>query len=285
MDKILLIDGMNAIHRANVAFNQSKVKPDPNDPTFDEQQKYIVIFNFFRNLRPLVEQFTPHKIFFVLEGHPKFRYDLFADYKANRIIKTGNKQEALDKLYESKDEILRLLAHFPITLARAANYECDDVISSLCESMRDENLTVISNDSDYIQLLQNGYKRLNIFNPIKKEFMVAPTYSYVAWKCLVGDKSDNIPGFSMIGDKRAKIMLSDPDEFQRFLYLEENRANFNIYRQLIQFGEVPPDEILFQEGVKNFSIIKEEFSKMKFESIVNDKSWNKFVKTFNCVKY
>lgn len=298
------------MHRANVGFNQAFKKPIPAAPVNDEwvmtgpetpvqteeeiqaeikakedEQKYIVIFNFFRNLRPIIEMFSPDKCFFVLEGHPQFRYDLFSDYKANRIIKTAEKQEAMDKFYLSKDEIVRLMQYLPVTIARAANYECDDVISTLCEDLKEEHVTVLSNDSDYIQLLQRGYANCQIYNPIKKEFMTAPAYPYVAWKSLVGDTSDNIPGFPGIGPKKAEGMLADPKKFAKFMEVEENRANFSIYRKLIEFSNIPIEEIELREGIKNFSRLKEEFINMKFDSITNEKSWLKFKNTFNCIKF
>lgn len=310
MDKILLIDGLNAIWRATISFGPPKQKHQEcievcnhklannneshctcgqswnhNDGRCFSQanEDYVIIFNFFRNLRPIIEQFSPDKCFFVLEGHPQFRYDLFAEYKANRIVKTAAKQESFDKFHYSKKEIIRLLNFLPITIARAEHYECDDVIATLCNNMQEEHLTVLSNDSDYIQLLQRGYKACQIFNPIKKEFMEAPDYPYVAWKCLNGDKSDNIP--SLLKPKKALDTVLDPAKFEKFLSLEENRANFSINRQLIEFRSVPENEISISEGNKNFNHLKDEFQNMKFESMLNDKTWSKFCSTFDCIKY
>src|ERR1700722_2315472 len=73
--------------------------------TSDDQcygDKYSYVYNFFRNLRPLIEDFSPDKCFFVLEGHPQFRYDLYGDYKANRLVKLASRQEANDKFIQAK---------------------------------------------------------------------------------------------------------------------------------------------------------------------------------------
>lgn len=274
MDKALFIDGHNQVWRACVKFGA--VQPDVPD-------EIIFTFNFFRNLRPLIEEFQPAKCFFVLEGHPQFRYDLFADYKANRIIKQASKQESNERFLKTKDIIVPLLQHLPITICGAADYEADDVIATLCENMQTEDLTVLSNDSDYIQLLQRGYPQIKIYNPIKKSFMEAPTYPYVAWKCLNGDKSDNIP--ALLKPKKALDTINSPELFQKFMSVEENRANFSVNRQLIEFRSVPVEDISLKEGVKNFDALREAFSEMKFESIVNEQSWNKYCKTFDCLKY
>ncbi len=311
MDKILLIDSLNFIWRANINFgfkkqtHESCLELNCNHKLRAEEKQhctcgqqwvldegrcfsqanedYVLIFNFFRNLRPLIEQFSPDKCFFVLEGHPKFRYDLYSEYKANRIIKSASKQEEMTKFHSSKNEIIRLLQHLPITIAKAADYECDDVISTLCHNMQEEDVTVVSNDSDFIQVLQKGYKNCKVYNSIKKEYVEAPPYPYVVWKCLAGDKSDNIP--ALVKPKKALDLVNDPDLLSRFLDLEENRANFNVNRQLIEFREVPEDQIEIREGEKDFSLLKKEFELMKFDSITNEKSWNKYCTTFNCIKY
>ena len=260
MDKILLIDTHNAIWRATVGFGPKKDSEHVLCSDCDDyillhradqlhcecggawlyledrcelspNPDHIVIFNFFRNLRPIIEMFSPDKCFFVLEGHPQFRYDLFAEYKANRIIKQASKQATKDKVLRCKDEIVRLLRYLPVTICRAAQYEADDVVATLCENMNQEDLTILSNDSDYIQLLQKGYNNIQIYNPIKKEFMQAPSYPYIAWKCLAGDKSDNIP--SLLKPKKVEAAMNDPEVLRKFMEVEENRANFSINSKLI----------------------------------------------------
>lgn len=307
MDKVLLIDGHNLMWRACVDFgppithalhnnwlNHPGIghlmsphcecgSPWDTHNNYCYGEKYSYVFNFFRNLRPLIEDFEPVKCFFVLEGHPQFRYDLFADYKANRLIKQASKQESNEKFLKAKDIIVPLMQHLPITTCRAHNYEADDVISTLCNNMKNEELTILSNDSDYIQLLQRGYVSLQIYNPIKKTFMEAPSYPYVAWKSLNGDKSDNIPG--LLKPKKAIDTVTNPDLFKKFLEVEENRANFSVNRQLIEFRAVPEEEIIMKDGIRNFNALRAEFAQMKFESIINDKSWVKYCKTFECLKY
>jgi 5'-3' exonuclease len=297
MDRILLIDTLNFIWRASIPFspkNKSHLYNEKTDLCIcgaawednkcenEPSNEFVIIYNFFKNLRPLIEQFYPDKCFFVLEGHPKFRYDLYSDYKGNRLLKQAS-QPSKQKVYQSADEINRLLTLLPVTMCRAANYECDDVISFLCENMKDEHLTVTSNDSDYIQLLQRRYKSCQIYNPIRKEFMEAPEYPYIAWKALAGDKSDNIP--ALMTAAKAVSTVSSPEKFRKFFSKEENRASFNINRQLIEFTKVPEEDIIFTEGLVSFDDLKKEFEKMKFKSLLIEKTWNKFVETFDCLKF
>lgn len=296
MDKVLFIDGHNFIWRANITFGEAKYKHFNEKDTkscicgeyWDFKtdscpQDYVVVFNFFRNLRPIIEQFSPDKCYFVLEGHPQFRYDLYGDYKANRIIKHAAKQENQAKFFRNRDIIVSLLPHLPITLARAADYEADDVVASLCDNLKTEDLSIVSTDTDYIQLLQRSYPQIRIYNPIKKVDMEAPPYPYVAWKCLNGDTSDNIP--ALLKPKKALTTINDPELFKKFLETEESRANFNINKQLIEFRPIPEEQIELQEGQRNFQFLFDAFTQMKFETIVRPESWSKYIKTFNCLKY
>lgn len=267
-DNILIIDFMNYVHRCRVG-------------SLDGD--YVLIFNFFRNLRATVEQFEPDKIFFALEGYPKFRYDLYSNYKNNRIIKNASKKDTLDQILESANLIQKLLLLLPITLVYHPNFEADDIINTLCYNMKEENIIICSSDSDYIQILQNGFISCKLYNPIKKEFILPPSYHYVVFKALNGDKSDNIPG--LLKPKKAIDTVTNPILFKKFMEVEEQRANFSINRQLIEFRLVPEEEIELKEGIKNFDLLKEEFAYMKFESILNDKSWEKYCNTFNCIKY
>jgi 5'-3' exonuclease len=248
--------------------------------------EYVVVYNFFRNLRVLIEQFQPVKTFFVLEGHPQFRYDLCPEYKGNRIIKTGStRSEAKDRFDKALPDILRLLKCLSITQVRAERYEADDTIATLADNMREEDVIIVSNDTDYIQVLQKGYRNVRVYSPTKKAFMEAPEYLYLCWKCLRGDKSDNINGLTGIGDKKAEKLASDPKKLKDFLEIAEHKAHFNINRQLIEFRTVIPDEILMEDGHTDFETLKSEFARMEMPSMVKEPYWSKFVQTFACLKY
>ena len=74
---------------------------------------YNVVYNFFRSLKPLIDQFEPTRVYFTLEGHPKRRYDLLPTYKANRhlvvpatgIVATPEEIEAYEKKRKSEEMV------------------------------------------------------------------------------------------------------------------------------------------------------------------------------------
>jgi hypothetical protein len=84
---------------------------------------------------------------------------------------------------------------------------------------------------------------------------------------------------------KAVSTVSSPEKFRKFFSKEENRASFNINRQLIEFTKVPEEDIIFTEGLVSFDDLKKEFEKMKFKSLLIEKTWNKFVETFDCLKF
>src|SRR5271165_3951987 len=265
-DKILLIDGLNFGYRSNIIFG----KPKPED---EDKESFTSVFNFFRNLRALIEQFDPDKVFFVLEGSQCFRYELFSEYKSNRIIKTGSedKQKKRDDFLRQYDVMLKLLKYLPITQVKSNRYEADDVIATLVSTLRDEELTVISSDKDYIQLLQKDYDNLKVYSHNLKNYVVPPDYHFLTFLTLNGDTSDNIP--SLISKKKAIAIASDPEKLKEFLSTEENRANYSLNKQLVEFKIIEDEELEFSEYNVDFDALKEEFSWMEFETILEDKYW------------
>ena len=77
--KVALLDGYNLMHRARFGMRQG--------------DSYI-IFNFFRSLRPIIEELDLDLVYLVLEGMPTHRVQLDADYKANRVVIEGTPQAA-----------------------------------------------------------------------------------------------------------------------------------------------------------------------------------------------
>lgn len=313
-DKILIIDAYYMMHRSNVLWKPIKHEicidkyhkdshmneihcscGSPWDEVKDKcyGEMYSLVFSFFRSLRAVIEQFKPNKCFFVLDGNPKFRYEIFPEYKANRFVKTGSaeyipskediiKIEKREQFNLEKEIIINLIKLLPITTCIAYDYEADDLVGTLCELMKDEELIVFTNDSDYIQLLQRGYESIKIYSPIKKDFMEAPIYHYVGWKTLAGDKTDNIP--KILTPKKALDTINNPSKLQAFLNAsQENAFLFKRNRSLIEFKHVPDEEINIFDGQSGFESLKSSFKDMKFESMLTEKYWNNFVNTFNCI--
>jgi len=235
-------------------------------------------FNFIRNLKATVEQFKPNKIYFVLEGKPEFRYKLLSSYKANRIVKTAAQQEVRDLFRENKYKIYEMLENLPLTVISHSDYECDDVINTLVKKYKDEDNIIISNDSDYIQLLQINGINVQIYNPFSKKFMEAPTYDYVQFKALKGDQSDNIPG--IMGPKKAEKTLAK-ENFVDTLS-PEDLASYQRNMMLINFVTIKSSDSSQEEKWKikehlfNEDALLKKFQELDFKSLIEEKYFNKF---------
>lgn len=268
---ILCIDFMNQCHRARSGFQMG---PAP------------VVFNFFRQFKSLVDEFKPNRVYVVLEGRPIKRYELLPEYKATRKVEESDPKYAeLQKFFKQKDTIVDLLSrHFPVSVIRHPMSECDDTIYNMVSmSSTAVPWTVVSNDTDFIQLIQE-YPHVKVWNPIRKEYLESPSdYDYVTWKALRGDGSDNVPGIPGIGDKTAAEIASDPDRLAEFLSAPDNASQFSRNHELISFrkwSDGEQTEMTSTSPTENWSVVKSTFESYGFKSIVKDESWNKFVDAF-----
>lgn len=272
MSHVVIIDGMNFLHRARSGW---LFGPAP------------VVFNFMRNFRSLVEQLKPSRIYFVLEGKSLQRKNSYNNYKLNRVI-DPNGPEAQDRLkfFEQSDEIISLLRNcFPISVVRHPHHECDDTIYNLIKrSSRAIDYTVVSNDTDFIQLL-NEFENVNIWNPVKKCYVNKPDYDYVIWKSLRGDVSDNIPGIPGVGDKTAESLVKDTVELRNFLTSSQDVAdvflrNYDLIK-FIEWTDEDCSEMTSSSPTKDWSHLKLVFEKYSFSSLLKDDAWHKFMYTFD----
>jgi len=274
MSLALAIDGMNFLHRARAGM---KFGPAP------------VIFNFMRNFRSLIDQFSPDEVWFVLEGKPQHRLDISQEYKANRKIDPESDEfKERQKFFSQVEEILAVLREsFPVNVARHPRFECDDTIFNLVKNGMAKNWIVVSNDSDFTQLLC-GMNHVKIWNPMKKSWVDKTRYDYVTWKSLRGDSSDNIAGLPGIGDKIAEDLSLDPQNLQKFL-LENPSLNEQFCKNLslIRFSawfEQDWLDLQVTTGAKSWDSLKSLFQKYSFSSLLKDDTWIKFTDTFDRIR-
>lgn len=97
--------------------------------------------------------------------------------------------------------------------------EADDVISVLCRKLQgvynnnssDHRIVIITNDNDYLQLIDPCTKIFNLKDLDLSERLKGKTpETYLKAKILMGDKSDNIPAvFPKCGEKTAVALAND----------------------------------------------------------------------------
>lgn len=267
--KALLIDGLNFIWRGAIKFGGPPVT----------REDWTITFNTLRNIRALKEKFNPCQLYLILEGNPKFRFDALPNYKGTRKYNSD--------FHRQKNKVLELFKLLPIKIIKSEDYECDDVINTLCNSdyLGEIEKIVVSNDSDFLQIIQKNDK-IKIYSPAVKNFLSTNDlpYDYVCWKSLAGDKSDNIP--NLVGKKTAIKLASNKDELDSFLKKDDNQKLFDRNVALIKLQDVPLDKVIeISKGQENFTELKSQCETLGFNTIIEDKYWNRFVETFRTIDW
>lgn len=265
MRHVLIIDGLNLIHRARVAMHEAE---------------HGCTFAALRSVRSLVERFKPDIAYFVLEGVPRRRIEASeGTYKAQR---TGMD----DSFRNQKRQVTDIIAgHLPVIVTRHADYEADDVIAHLAEKHhRDDRVTIVSTDTDFTQLVRADDRRITLYSPIKDIFVEAPPYDYVRWKALRGDGADNIPGIPGIGDKRATTLVTEEGALEAYFSKKpETRAIFEHNLSMIGFEDLTETwgETTFSQPARKNDELRFRLRGLDINKITDDKSWPKWIGSFD----
>jgi|TARA_R110001583_G_scaffold16234_35_gene66449 5'-3' exonuclease len=276
---ILIIDAYNMIHRCR--FNWGGGAADGDNQ---------IVYNFIRLLKSTLSDFPSDNVYFVLDGRPSHRLSMLPAYKANRARDTSNEEEVAywDNFSVQKSSILDIVSsHIPVTTVYHPNSECDDIIYNLIKYKHSQdNVVVISNDSDFIQLLSEEGENIRVWNPMKKSYRSHTDYDYVSWKAMVGDRSDNISGVKGIGKKTAEKVLSTPGMLEEKLLDESFKSQYNSSYELIKFLDFEDDwsEVEFVSPDFDSESVKKSFELLKFSSLLKENYWDSFTKVFNLLK-
>lgn len=169
----------------------------------------------------------PTHLAVVFDGeHENSRCVLDENYKANRPDWSSLPEEELP--FTQLPDINDALDVLGICHAETADCEADDWIAGFAlTAPEDTYVTVLSQDSDYFQLISSRVTVLRYRGEnsvvcgeayIREKLGIEPA-QYADFKCLVGDHSDNIPGIKGVGPKTAARLLG---QFGSLLGILEN---------------------------------------------------------------
>ena len=197
---LILIDGTSYIYRAFHAL--PPLTTSAGKPTGATR-------GFASMLRKLISKYpgVPMVMVFDAKGH-NFRNDYYAAYKANR-------PPMPNELRVQIDDIKQLSKLFNFTVEEVEGVEADDVIATLAHKFKKSKKILISSpDKDLTQLVEDNVIQHNsmsneFFNNeyVKEKFGVGPD-KVAELLALVGDKADNIPGITKVGNKTASKWLN-----------------------------------------------------------------------------
>ena len=199
MIKTLLVDGDNLF---KIGFHGVKELYNGGDHLGG-------IYHFINIIRKFLEEHNHDKviIFWDGESNSSIRKSIYPQYKANR------RQDMNEFKYESylqqKSRVKQYLEEIFVRQVEVANNESDDLIAYYTKLSVDEEIIIFSADKDLTQLIS---ERVTIYSPTSKQYyrygdMITinkvniPHQNVLLTKILTGDKSDNIDGIELLGEK------------------------------------------------------------------------------------
>ncbi|HEM6576833.1 DNA polymerase I [Streptococcus suis] len=211
-NKLLLIDGSSIAFRAFFAlYNQIDRFKSPTGLHTN------AIYGFNLMLDHMMKRIEPTHILVAFDaGKTTFRTEMYADYKAGRA-------KTPDEFREQFPFIRQMLDAMGVKHYELDQYEADDIIGTL-DKMAERtdipfDVTIVSGDKDLIQLTdentvveisKKGVAEFEEFTPayLMEKMGITPT-QFIDLKALMGDKSDNIPGVTKIGEKTGLKLLTE----------------------------------------------------------------------------
>ena len=186
-------------------------------PAINPQGNHIGgLVGFMKSLGYAIKLIQPTRVILVFDGQGNItnRRNTYSEYKANRQIKRITNFNVFSTLEEESDSVatqmMRLLDYLktlPVNISIIDKIEADDTIAYLSQKLKDD-VIIYSADQDFLQLVD---ERVTVYSPIKKKFYrpndVFEQYglyphNFITMKCLMGDKSDNLPGVKGLGPKK-----------------------------------------------------------------------------------
>ena len=214
-DRVLIVDGLNLYLRAfavNGALNDNGVPVGG-------------LTGFLRSLAYAIREVNPTRVIVVYDGQggSQRRRKIHSDYKSNR--KPGKRITRWDAFKDAREEkdamkiqfsrLLDYLDFLPINVISIDLIEADDTIAYIAHTLLDKDVTIMSSDQDFLQLVN---ERITVWSPTKKKFYTprmvmddyrVPAHNFLMYKVLMGDKSDNIEGVKGLGPKKLPKIIPD----------------------------------------------------------------------------
>ena len=241
-------------------------------------------YEYARTVESLAKSYNAGTIIITADGGSSYRKAIFPEYKANR------KEKYAEQTPQEEKEFAMFMAEFSNTLTllkekhtvlQFKGVEADDIaayISMNLEKFNFDECWMVSSDRDWDLLITDKVSR---FSTVTRKEVTLDTWDehydfevedYITFKCLTGDKGDNVPGIPGIGPKRAVDLMQQygsvfdiydacPIE-GRYKYIESLNENVE---QLLMNVELM-DLVTYSEeaiGKDNIEIINREIKERR----------------------
>ena len=176
-------------------------------------------YDYVRTVESLAKSYNAGTIIITADGGSSYRKAIFPEYKANR------KEKYAEQTPQEEKEFAMFMAEFSNTLTllkekypvfQFKGVEADDIAAYLSLNLDKFNFDecwMISSDRDWDLLITDKVSR---FSTVTRKEVTLNTWDehydfevedYITFKCLTGDKGDNVPGIPGVGPKRAVQLM------------------------------------------------------------------------------
>lgn len=288
MNKLILIDGSNLLHRALRV------------PEVYELQYNGIrtggVHSFIRSLMMVCKGFQDFPVVFWDKGFSKRRIELYPNYKRredkHRQSESGlvepKDMEYLDEYRKQRAVIGKLLSGFGVPSLLVPDTEADDMINYFSRQYSERVSCIMSEDLDYLQLLDFT----DVFLPMRKMYYTQKTslepgivnYTkinsirfrtledleyintrhYLVAKAMKGDASDNIKGVEGIGEVLSRKLALDYIKNPGYIDELKSKDKLKAAEKKLILGVDS-----FHLSLKLIDLSQEEFSEEKIKDIKN----------------
>ena len=176
-------------------------------------------YDYVRTVESLAKSYNAGNIIIAADGGSTYRKDILPTYKANR------KEKYAEQTPQEEKEFAMFMAEFSNTLTllkekypvfQFKGVEADDIAAYISMNLDKYGLDecwMVSSDKDWDLLIND---RVSRFSTVTRKETTVHNWDehydfeipdYITFKCLTGDKGDNVPGIPGIGPKRAVQLM------------------------------------------------------------------------------
>jgi 5'-3' exonuclease len=284
--KLVVVDGTNLAFRAYFRFKGFTHRGEESG----------LIFGFIRLLQQYLIRLQPDYVVVCLDSkqskQSNFRINILKQYKIHREKRTN--PDFNPDSFNFQLKILRsVLPEMGISViydTRGLGFEADDYVAYVAKKF-DGKTIILSSDKDFNQLIE-GSGRIQILAPKSDTLTHYKTYEskwghhYTQardYLILLGDTSDDIPGYNGMGKIRTNKFLYEFKSIRKFL--DDPKSEFkpidketlkHIYHRNRKLIDLCYSIKLIEETLKGKLPIKYSTNSGK----INSKDWHEFTERF-----
>jgi 5'-3' exonuclease len=175
--------------------------------------------DYVRTVESLAKSYNAGNIIIAADGGSSYRKDILPTYKANRKVKYAEQTPQEEKEFamfmaEFSNTLTLLKEKYPVFQFKGV--EADDIAAYISMNLDKYGLDecwMVSSDKDWDLLINDKVSR---FSTVTRKEITLDNWDehydfdvpdYITFKCLCGDKGDNVPGIPGIGPKRAVQLM------------------------------------------------------------------------------